>query len=391
MQTIKYLVIILLSSAVTTVQAQLYPEPLGSFENFSNMTGLYERIYTDINPTDEAIIEAREAVILERVKEHTIVQERNLSDEDIQTLCQLRVPEIALETDFSRKTFKDLATELERLCEMESATWEEENNLQRRLVLQTLFQNQTSRQAKDSPFDVLEDLNVIDGIWLGEKSGESDPNFLIFQNRETEADFQLEPEDWQDQTELEIDPEYASDDTSLAGILWNLQEPLKDLNQHSLVAECNTMQFFQPASFDNFLPVNTGDLLPIGMAVPMNSGDTPEVISILTEQKTTDFTALENDIINQLNCVELLSGGEKSSRRGVIEQASEKCEVQLRTLDNRLRYFSTKLDYTDLVSRYERLSPEWGRWQAEAGKLGSFIGRWRDILEDFVTRTPKKQ
>jgi len=160
--------------------------------------------------------------------------------------CNLVPSAISSSKRLSKKEQIRLSTEAKSLCEEELR-----DNLARRGVFRTVFSNDS---AKDSPFDLIDDLDQIDLIFYGEKFEDqepSDPSFPTWKDTKT---YTTKTEFWQDQSADAITNElggvlnqkdYASYPSSIVGNLAGMDPALSILGGQGLVPGISTSPIFE--------------------------------------------------------------------------------------------------------------------------------------------------
>ncbi|MCF7830910.1 hypothetical protein K9M41_02865 [Candidatus Gracilibacteria bacterium] len=238
---------------------KMYPDvltPKDKEDGLATLQGLqemYSRIYMDVHEEDNT-------EILSRVGQHGTGFGEELTESEKNTLQELSVPNLSHEKRASLEGQVGTSLELSQLYEYEKDLLRLENNLARRNGLRSIFRNGTD---KDSPFDVIQDLHLLDELFHGEKFAEQkpvDPFFLEYEQAQKEYqeeyqyDYVLEKEPWQDQreenlTELFLDftkRKYEDPTRSLTGRLFWLESVLAELAKYPLVGGIATKSIFEP-------------------------------------------------------------------------------------------------------------------------------------------------
>jgi len=209
---------------------------------FSGLQDFYFSLYRDTNNEDNS-------KIFNRVKEHEQSPSKTLLQE-INTYCNLNVPEVSYIEKFSRKDQTQTALYLRDLCDYERSLLRFQDQVSRRNWIRAMFEN---NRKDDSPFDIISDWDDIDMVLFGEKWQEVAPDVPSFArfDENTMQEFSSDIQDWQDQSKAGIykgttpSMDFGEDDFSLTGNLSKMKKPFSELLSRPLVGAIATSKVME--------------------------------------------------------------------------------------------------------------------------------------------------
>ncbi len=363
-----------------------YPTKLEDFTSFENFQDAYLKIYQDVH-----FLNLRE--IWDRVKEHPEVAAEGFTEMEVQTLCDLDVPEISFLKNYSLADQTRISQMLEHWCNYEENLFHLQNDLARRGALRVIFSNDSEA---DSPFDLAVDLRRIDALFFGEKYEDQAPKIPKFSAYREQSDFLTEPEKWEDQREEILKStlgaiftvrDFGDFTTSLTGTLAGMKEALQMLLSYALVGGKSTKYFFELPSQQAIQDSPGG--AGVGTAsAPSPNLTLPEIESVQKEILSEKFPNLESAVLWESNCPELFESGSQNIASDLAQ--FESCgALRESDLSDQLKSIRDTSEAVQNERFLERLIPSFGQWNQNLSSFLENAVRLRLILEELVKKPQK--
>ena len=379
---------LLFSPFVKAAEISPYPEKLldkeGEPVDFSGLEGLqdvYLNLYRDTNNEDNTLI-------LNRVKEHQRAPEQSLLQE-INTYCDLGVPEISYLADFSRRKQTDTSLYLRDLCDYERSLLRFQDQLARKNWMRAMFAND---REDDSPFDIIADWDQIDGMFFGEKWEEQNPGVPKFARYDEQSmqEFSDVLEPWQDQSKFGIfrndlsSVDFGEKDFSITGNLAKIKDPLQELNSRPLVGAIATTHFMQFGG----AAVTPGTANGMGVfpaSVPLPDASLPESVAIQNESIVGKFSGFVTRLLQTSECLDIQNTGEGRAMDDLDTLIS--CGFSREDVfADRIRERAENVETESEDMHRQKTLTALSMWN---GHLESFLEQakeWRSVAEELLTK-----
>jgi succinate dehydrogenase flavin-adding protein (antitoxin of CptAB toxin-antitoxin module) len=278
------ILVLIIFGSLGIVSAQEYPDKLNGGEKLNKITdfrGIYEKIYDDVN--NEDLVEVCERTLLwpEFWKKN-----KNNEDELIYSIknCQNLRNKSTL-TNFLNKAeqninnFNTFKNNFTNRFELEQSLLRTENDLRRETGFSYIFSD-GAEDTRDSPFDLISDLNEIDEIFFGEKTERPDLNFTQKIEKEMTVDINSETKElWLNQIEENhqpLNPDFENYKDNFSGNLWKIAIKVlrEDLNTYALWTQYVGKTMFDRVDTDGVFPPS--GFTAATTAIPPLSSDMPE-------------------------------------------------------------------------------------------------------------------
>lgn len=373
---------------VTLAEVSPYPDRLLNVEGnsvdlsrYEGLQNIYFSLYGDTNNEDNS-------KIFHRVKEHEKSPSQTLSQE-INTYCDLGVPDVSYIENFSRKEQTQIAIYLQDLCDYERALLRFQNQLARKNWMRSMFAN---NRQDDSPFDVIADWNQVEMILFGEKwenEAPDVPTFASFDENTMQA-FSSDGQDWQDQSKRGVyngktpSIDFGEEDFSLTGNLAKIKKPLQELVSRPLVGAIATTHFMQFGGE----AVTSGS--PSGMGVfanpvPIPDNTRSESKTVQEESLVGKFSGFVTGLLSTSECLDIAESGEQRARDDL--EAFIQCGV-LRgaVFENRVRQRETETESDTEKNHREKVILALRIWNEH---LYSFLEQaleWHEVAKELLLK-----
>lgn len=300
----------------------LYPGRIADFSqsDYSGFLDVYKNIYQDVHDeeNDEVIRRVREHMFwVEDGLETNQTQEWLVLQSQIAQLCNLDVPLGEASQNVSLSEHTALATSIRYICQQEKELLRLQDNLARRETFRTLFSNDldaSSERKSDSPFDVIEDLHMIDQILYGEKFDAQRPEEPTFAWYEFFEDWGPVPEFWQNQTkegiqelyEAELaDKDYIDTESSIDGVVFEIHSILEFLASVPLGGENVNKEIMSTTQHKGTSGEGAGASPQKTESAPPDPSK-PEYKTVHDDNLWSKFKGLIDDVLNENRVEEVI-------------------------------------------------------------------------------------
>jgi len=285
----KIFILLLIFSSLGIASAVEYPESINNGKKMistDDFRGIYKRIYEDIN--NEDLVEVCERTLRwpdfwKKNREgknesfYSVKNCKNLSQKNSLTDNFLNL------ANKNFKDFNNLKKDFKIKFKLEKDLLQKEINSQRKSGLAYIFANGAEDQ-KNSPFDLVSDLNEIDKVFFGEMHERPKFEFIATSEQIITKDFPSENSDiWLKQIAENLAPKmekFSDPLESFAGSLWslgveNFREKLNsyDLSLAHIPKTANDTSFAEGISTGSGMTADTH-------SVPAESNDSPESLGL---------------------------------------------------------------------------------------------------------------
>ena len=278
-----------------------------------------------------------------------------------------------LTNERNRKQLEFIAAEELRLLDLERSLI--------RTAQQTVFLDGSSGGV-NAPFDLTDQTARIGDILLGEKHITLNPSFTNLESDDNPADYNTEPEPWQDMRPKNL-PDQSSEfntdngESSLAEVLWMTTKIFNELNSYPLTAAQVPKNMWEPSH--DTKPLGTPTIGANGIEVPAVTSDNPAAITAQQQKITDDLDAILQSIVTESECgeVQLEEINQASNRRNVKQLLSHYCdEIKAYSLQSKLADLK-RLTTQDTLAR-------------EQNQLSLTLENWQGFLDFMVTSTEQR-
>lgn len=373
--------------ATVTHAAGYYPNKLNnneSFSGFEHFQNVYNKIYKDVHNENKTKVCIRALEDPELTASITV--DKTIAD--CKKLKKLSVPDF-FETVFtSKKKFARFRNYAERQFDLEKSLLRFENDLARRNGLTSIFSDgDCGGGTKNSPFDLVVDLNKIDKIFFGEKAEKPCPKWLTSPTDEDDGEFISKAEPWQDQSKEKPKSPFSKPD-SIAGGLEALVKIIKKAITFSLVAVKSTKYIFESDSDTTGLPSGSGEFNVNTPNPAAASQDPPEWETVQETTVGGELEMLEKDAFLKLDCPEL----EKTkdiSRKGHLRKAKTCRQEWKDGFEQSLQEFHEETQLNIEKEHNRKISPALDNWNGFLDVFEEQVSQIVKILKIFLLKTSK--
>jgi len=370
------MVFLLFISTTALAETNPYPDRWKQVQTFDDLQDVYLKIYKDTNYEDEGIV-------LDRLKWHEGLFTKN----ELNAYRKLEAPQIGADEDFT--WFEQLRTSdtLQWYFLYEKELLRLENDIDLRNWRETMFVNDS---LADSPFDLIEDLHVIEKDLFGTKFEEQQltpPLFIKYD--EEQKDFLPETEDWQDGREETIQDmlksrKYNERDISFTGMLSGLKKQMDKLLSHQLIRGKAAEQFMEPGT----MKATSGDTYGAGIAgyaPPSADSSPPEVETVLMARPWEEQSGTAKQKLKGMSDLSRNSNANMGQLiSNVIKKTEGKEETAKKRLESQLTDWENGVEFREEKKYHNTINTRLNFWNQDIeAMLEGFISI-RNILDEFL-------
>lgn len=402
---------------------QPYPEKLGDFSRWGAFDDVYMKVYQDTYGESDTNSERQmpyESEILDRISQHGLKKRSaeegdNYTQEEIDILSELGVPDLHEEDVTGQEEQVSTSRNFQNLYKYERDLLQLQNQLARKNGLTSIFENDS---LADSPFDIAKDLRSIDKLLFGEKYEFQQPKEPSFLTYDTEKEFSLDPEDWQDQRKISLEEKFSSfsetkygqQTDSLTGAIAGIVfKPLdKLLSVSSLVGESSSKGMFEHTGHSGTAQGGQGSGAGNQKVATPDKSD-PLVYQVQTEDIGTGLNLAIEKLLES-NCIETDAREERLKEKKQESESSSEEEVEDKYLatSNRLGLFfrcqdaqkadflsdlkliEEKADFDTEKNHFKNILPRLLNWNKDVRSFLNSTKKIREIFQkDFITKPQK--
>ena len=370
------MVFLLFVSTTALAEAKPYPDRWKQVQTFDDLQHVYWKIYKDTNYEDEE-------TVLERLKWY----EGDFTKNELNAYRKLEAPQIGADENYT--WFEQLRTSdtLQWYFLYEKELLRLEKDIDLRNWRETMFVNDS---LADSPFDIIEDLHVIEKDIFGTKFEEQqfDPPLFIKYDEEQE-DFLPETEDWQDGREETIQSmlksrKYNGRDISFTGMLAGLKKQMDKLLSTQLIRGKAAEQWMEPGT----MKATSGDTYGAGIAghaPPSADCAPPEVETVLIERPWEEQSGTAKEELKKMSD---LSRNSNANMGQLISNVIKKTEGKEGTAEDRLERQLTDwkngMEFREKKTYHNIISARLSFWNQDIEATLEGIISIRKILDEFL-------
>lgn len=378
--TLAALCVLFVVLAPQGMAAPRYPERVLGGPTLENMEDIYIKIYNDVNTEDDAVIFARmrqhdlykkfgyedpkflfinaltagdmqalvnrnnTPVLKNEPKgfwERLGIAKKQTSNEDVQIDIERRLKGAGAGT-LSGFDQQRVFNDMQALYAEEKQLLRTENTLARQLTMKSLWGDDNLQNYEG--FDVVEDMNELDRIWLGPKAVDYDPAYTristeVIYNTEWKPEFapyQTQAEPQEGAAQSGYGEPVQGDGPSIAESLGRIYKSMQIMEgSGSLAATCVTKRIFEPTDLNG-----RKDYSCPAVSTQLNLPPKPEPGNeeerLTKGVRTQEFDTMMQQVFERENCVAY------ESQRAAIDGPLRGIDTFLSCGDNRVNEFALR-------------------------------------------------